>query len=445
MRSKSMGFWLDFWRVFSRRISGNKKSLLLELVAQPLVVAALVFMAFLNHDDVDAYKLNFIYFSTLYAFWIGMFGSCQAINSEVRSGEWCYWVLGMGRNRTTHVLAIWMSCLLFAFMQCLVFFLFTVALAKICPVVGADGTGVTNHFIDMFVSAPCGKATAEPIYQMNGALWFVLTSYWGDLGPALFAMSIFALSLFLALVTGTFFGLLFGSLFKEPATSLNIAVGFVVLLGMLSLCGLRGDGKEKVDALFAPLYERGIVLATMNRENFASNAVPAAAISYILPQRYFFNVGRITFNRDWDRDGKVQAALRARFTNCVETSTSDSSRADTLRFRACWVCTNDPVACFDTTTKIVSWINNWSERNLDESDQKCLADDSQSSASRACVIVRFLRKHPEHRKGWEVSLHRKLLLTTIGLEMLPLLLINALCLCVTLLSVWLKDCYQQLR
>ena len=135
MSKASTGFWLDFQRVFSRRVSGNAKSVWLELVLQPLVVAALVFIAFLNREDVDPYRLNFLYFSTLYAFWVGLFGSCQAINSEVRSGEWCYWVLGMGRNRTTHVLAIGTSCLLFAFIQCLVFL---VAIATLSGIAGVD-------------------------------------------------------------------------------------------------------------------------------------------------------------------------------------------------------------------------------------------------------------------------------------------------------------------
>ena len=134
MKRTSTGFWLDFRRVFSRRVSGNVKSVLLELVVQPLVVAALVFIAFLNRDKVDPYRLNFLYFSTLYAFWVGLFGSCQAINSEVRSGEWCYWVLGMGRNRTTHVFAIGISCLLFALVQCAVFLLAVVILSGVAGI-----------------------------------------------------------------------------------------------------------------------------------------------------------------------------------------------------------------------------------------------------------------------------------------------------------------------
>jgi hypothetical protein len=170
MRNITTGFWLDFKRVFSRRVSENKLSVILELGLQPLVVAVLVFVAFIHREDVDPYRLNFLYFSSLYAFWIGLFGACQAINSEVKSGEWCYWVLGMGRNRTTHVLAIGTSCLLFAFIQCLVFLVAVVVLAHFFQGDGADGTGSINHFVDMFISVPNGKASDDPLYQMNGAL-----------------------------------------------------------------------------------------------------------------------------------------------------------------------------------------------------------------------------------------------------------------------------------
>ncbi len=440
MKNRSTGFWLDFRRVFSRRVSGNKRSVLLELVVQPLVVAVLVFIAFLNHDKVDPYKLNFIYFSTLYAFWIGLFGSCQAINSEVRSGEWCYWVLGMGRNRTTHVLAIWTSCFLFAFVQCLFFLFVIVVLSEWSPGVGSEGTGKFNHFTDMFVRIPhpdgSASSSIDPIYQMNGVLWYVLTAQWGSLSPTLFASSIFTLSLFSALVAGTFVGLLFGSSFKEPATSLNMAVGFVVLLGMISFCGLRGDGEKEIDTSFAPLRE-----VVSGNKYFTTNIIPAAKISYILPQRYFFNIGRMTFDKEWSGKDAVQKILREQITNCIEVATSRSLPKDSLRFKADWLRTM--MGCnFDTNSGVVKWVNNYSEENLSKTDMECFKDWNQPEA---CEMVSFLRKHPEHRRGWAVALHRKTLLSAIGIEMLPILLINVLCLVGTLLSVWKKGCYQQLR
>lgn len=402
-------------------------SLLLEILFQPLAVAVLVFIAYLNRDKVDPYRLNFLYFSTLYAFWIGLFGACQAINSEVRSGEWCYWVLGMGRNRTTHILAVLTSCLLFALAQCFVFFLGIVISSWV-----ADAP--FNHFVDMFVSIPSGEAFVDPIYQMNGAFWFTLSAKWGSLGPMGFAAGLFALSLLAALVSGTMFGILFSAVFRDPATSLNIAVGFVVFLGMISLCGLRGDGAEKVDALFAPLRDIRTVYKEMNRENFASNAVPAAAISYVLPQRYFFNVGRITFKKEWSHESSVQEALRKKLMG-------DACPYPKLRFNSYWTRSEAGVT-FKCSGNICPWINGW---GIDYPLQSEYAKFSNWSEPEPHEMVDFLRLHPEHRRGWQVALHRNILLMAIGLEMLPLLLLDLLCLAGTLLAVWKKQCYQQLR
>ena len=441
MNVASTGFCLDFRRVASRRISGNVWSLLLELVFQPLVVALLVYVAFIHRDDVDPYRLNFLYFSTLYAFWVGLFGACQAINTEMKSGEWCYWVLGMGRNQAVHVLAIFVSCLLFALIQCIVFLSSVIVLSG---VVNAP----FNHFVEMFVSTGT-NATVDPIYQMNGVLWYVLSAKWGALGPAAFATIIFGFALVSALVTGTSFGLLFGALFRDPATSLNIAVGFIVLLGMVSLCGLQGDGTEKVDALFAPLREWRTVYATMSREHFASNATPAAVISCALPQRYFFNIGRVTFNKDWSDEDKVQKALRGKLIGEITDSEKEHSSSMVsnalMRYKARWTQTNDK-ANFDVSdglNALNKWISGWGCGFPSKEEKERYFTDGNEP--KPCEVVSFLKRHPEHRIGWKVALHQRLLLATIGLEALPLLLLNVLCLFGTLLAVWNKPCYRQLR
>ncbi len=93
------GFLLDVRRLFVRRISANLPSLLLENLLQPAGVACVVLFAFVNRADPEDLRETLVYFSTLFAFWIGMFGSCQSINAELRNGEWSYWVLGLGRNR----------------------------------------------------------------------------------------------------------------------------------------------------------------------------------------------------------------------------------------------------------------------------------------------------------------------------------------------------------
>lgn len=446
MKHTSSGFWLDFRRVFSRRVSGNKLSLAMELLVQPFVVALLVFIAFLNRENVDPYRLNFLYFSTLYAFWIGLFGSCQAINSEVRNGEWCYWVLGMGRNRTTHVLAIGLSCLFFAAIQCLVFLGAVVLLSGIAGTCWCNGCHATacaesifNHFTDMFVSVPNGNASVDPIYQMNGALWYVLAARWGSLGPVLFATGIFGLSLGAAMVSGTMFGLLFGSAFKDPATSLNMSVGFVVLLGMISFCGLRGSGdEEKVGVLFAPIRDfEPVYTNMMNRVDFPSNAVPAATLSYILPQRYFFNIGQITFDKDWSREPKVQSILRERLK--IRQPSSTGTFSSNLIFKARWTNVMNG-ANFSDQCGIIPWINNWNKMPDFE-----MAKFRNWSEPKAFEMVQFLRRHREHRVGWNVGLHRKTLRLMILLELAPLLLIDILCLAGTLFAVWRKPCFQDLR
>lgn len=427
MRRISTGFWLDFRRVASRRVSGNVYSLLLEIVWQPFVVALIVFAAYINRDDIDAYRCNFLYFSTLYAFWIGLFGACQAINSEMKSGEWCYWVLGMERNRTVHVLAIFSSCLLFAFIQCLMFLIVVVALS------GAADMPF-NHFVDMFVKLPDGRASVDPIYQMNGALWYVLSAKWGALGPAVFATSIFGFALVAALVTGTSFGLLSGSLFREPATSLNKAVGFVVLLGMVSLCGLKGSGNKvdenkMVEASFALLREK------MSDEYLRTNNIPWAVVSYILPQRYFYNIGSVTFEKDWSRIDVVYSNRCTRIHQNVRVGHDYPDSDQTNKFHARWLEKFDGV-----TFPVVSGENgvmNWIKLTKEEYFRLCNQEIG--------TLIQFLRDHPEYYNGWRVALCRRNFLSTIGLETLPLLLLNVICLAGTLLAVWKKQCYQQLR
>lgn len=420
MKSVATGLCLDFRRVASRRVSGNVRSMLVELLLQPIFVAVLVFVAFIHREDIDSYRLNFLYFSTLYAFWIGLFGACQAINSEMKSGEWCYWVLGMGRNRTVHVLAIYSSCLLFACIQCLVFLFVVVALS------GAADMPF-NHFVDMFVKLPDGTASVDPIYQMNGALWYVLSAKLGAHGPAVFATSIFGFALVVALVTGTSFGLCLGAFFREPATSLNIAVGFVVLLGMVSLCGFKGSGKkvdenEKVDASFALLHE------TMSEKYFASNTIPSAVVSYFLPQRYFFNIGSVTFEKDWSRNKAVHS------NRCIRVR-QNKQADELLRFHARWLEKLDDVAfpVVNGSNALTNWID------LTKEECTSLADQDIEK------LIQFLRDHPEYHDGWCVVSYSRNFLSAVGQETLPLVILNVFFWAITLLAVWKKQCYQQLR
>lgn len=445
-RNMHSGFWLDFRRVLSRRTSGNKMSVAMELLLQPFVVACLVFLAFLNREKVEPFRLNFLYFSTLYAFWVGLFGSCQALNSEVRNGEWCYWVLGMGRNRMTHVLAVGTSGLLFAFVQCFVFLFAVVVLSSL----SARTSLPFNHFTDMFVSTPDGDASPDPINQMNGVLWFVLAAKWGSLGPLSFATGLFGLSLFAALVSGTVFGLLFSAFFKEPAISLNIAVGFVVLLGMMSYCGLRGDGSEKIGPLFAPIRDGDIVRE--NTDEQPKRARFASAISYVLPQRYFFNIGQLTFSNEWSDNETVQDKLRdrvrvaiARRQTTMSTPVPNADSEPPLVFNAIWTTKKDR-ANFDSTRGTAKWIKDWgydTPVSIPPVEERSLFTDYSQPTT--AEMIDFLRRHRNHRKGWMVSANRDILRRTIFCELIPLVFIDFMCLLGTLVAVWRKRCYQELR
>ena len=434
MKKVVAGFLLDFRRVFSRRVSGNRLSVLLELVFQPLVVAVLVFVAFLNRDEVDPFKLNFLYFSTLYAFWVGMFGACQSINSEVRSGEWCYWVLGLGRSRTMHVFAIVASALLFAVIQCLVFLVAITFLSAVAEWFANSGLSF-NHFTDMFVATPDGDSSVDPVYQMNGVLWYVLSAKMGVCGPSVFASVVFALSLGGALLSGGMFGLLFGAVFRDPATSLNMAVGFIVLLGMMSYCGLRGNDGGDVGVCFAPLHDRHVVEANVKEK--PRRVSVAVALSYCLPQRYFFNIGQMTFDKEWSENESVQRELRNRLPSKKrETETNEDLEQNP--FKPLWMQSKDGVN-FNSNWGIGRWIENWGN-GYPPADEMFEGDVPTPTE-----MISFLQHHPEHMVGWNVMLNRKELVNGIVMESLPLLILDLLCLFGTLLSVWRKPCYQELR
>ena len=130
------------------------------------------------------------------------------------------------------------------------------------------------------------------------------------------------------------------------------------------------------------------------------------------------------------------------FSDSEKESSAGVASNALFRYNAYW--TKDRgAATFATNTNIGFWINGWGRDYPSSLEQEEFFKDS--GEPKPCEMVRFLRHHPEHRIGWNVALHRKLLLSTIGLETLPLLLLNVLCLAGTLVAVWNKTCYHQLR
>ena len=260
----------------------------------PALVSILIFMAFVWGASLGVTDDKIIFFITLYAFWVGLFGSCQIINREVSSGEWAYWVLGYRRSFTIHFFASFLSSFLVSLIQVSVFAIGLILLVSI----------FNEPFFGIYTSFGMRDSfkTAMGIYSLR--------------------MPLFALSLFLAVVSGSGFGVLLSTIFKEPANSLKASVAFIVLVLIASDTVLNQGDRNSCSPTFAPIY---LVLkaparsfsdyCTMLTEKRKQEARPAANkhawqnanitlrgsyilsdIAYILPQRYFFNVAQI-FNK----------------------------------------------------------------------------------------------------------------------------------------------------
>ena len=297
------GFLLDVRRLFARRISANLPSLLMENLLQPAGVACVVLFAFVNRADPEDLRETLVYFSTLFAFWIGMFGSCQSINAELRNGEWSYWVLGLGRNRYVHLAAIGFVNFAFAVTQ-VAAFLLTIYFFRFLSGLDALGIGsVYANFLDMFLSASGDPCPGSTLFQMQGLLKPILASTFAG-ADELFVFALFGAALLSAVVAGIGFGLLFSATFRDPAVSLNVSVGFVVVTGMLSYVGLKGAGTEAeretnfLSERMAPVALAETRLPGTGAELPAGSALRVLTdLSTVLPQRYFYNIGTLTFAR----------------------------------------------------------------------------------------------------------------------------------------------------
>lgn len=61
----------------------------------PACVAWALIQIFITRGAPDTTISNFIFFSILYLFWMGLFHACTSINGAKEQGEWTYWVLGV--------------------------------------------------------------------------------------------------------------------------------------------------------------------------------------------------------------------------------------------------------------------------------------------------------------------------------------------------------------
>lgn len=273
LRVLAAAFYGELCRAYGKQFEGKGKR---AVFAIPLLVGLIVFAAFLARNERNPER--FIFFSTIYAFWIGIFNSCQIVNGAMASGEWNYWVLAMRRPFFSYILANTMVSFLLSLVQVAVFagavFLFT----AVCP-----GDSLFNVFVN-------------PL-QLDKD--FFLEQVAGVRAEAVILV-LFCSSLLMGTVAGAGLGTLISCVAKDTLGALKIAVGIVVVSMVSSTTVLKSSNSSMPVA--PPLYLKLVspapfwsAPATFSSESKHAGFWPHLLedASLLLPQRYFFNIGRV--------------------------------------------------------------------------------------------------------------------------------------------------------
>jgi len=273
-------FWIDLRRQLQKRLWSIDFKSWIFLAGTPALLAILLMAAFLvQNSNAD----RFCFFATLYAFWLGLFGSCQTLNGEVASGEWGYWVLGNRLGFGGHLAAVATASLVIALSQIAFFTLGVLAidLAVSHSSDIANGLVVNGFFHGIYV--PDDK---DPMLSWRAC--------------QIIAHSLLVLALSAAAFSGVSAGMLFSTVFYETATSVRQAVAVTVLLCVISATALKRDTWFPPIRLWLASSHRLAVTADPVHNStplllVGTNRPEALLedISILLPQRYFFNVTRI--------------------------------------------------------------------------------------------------------------------------------------------------------
>jgi ABC-type multidrug transport system ATPase subunit len=259
-------------RAYGKQFEGKGKRAVFLI---PLLVGFVIFAAFLARNEINPER--FIFFSTIYAFWIGIFNSCQIVNGAVASGEWNYWVLAMRRPFFNYIFANALVSFLLSLLQLGVF---AGAVLLFSAMRGEDS--LFNVFI----------------HQSQLSLYFIETV--AGLPTILLILGLFFSSLLMGALSGTGLGTLISCVAKDTLGALKIAVGLVVVSMVSSTAVLKGNGSAMPVA--PPLYLKllcpapflsmpATLASAQHHEGFWPHLLED--VSLLLPQRYFFNIGRV--------------------------------------------------------------------------------------------------------------------------------------------------------
>lgn len=322
------GFGVDFGRLWST--SSFRMAAILNIVVLPATVAFALVVIFVSRGFPQDTVSSFIFFSTLYLFWSGLFIACRSVNGAVESGEWTYWVLGIRRAIGSYVWALVLYRILQVLCVCLVF--------------TAVVWGTTLYWRGYWTIAVTGPylmpaSTGGESFEVYDTVVALFTD--GALGTRLnlsHTLSAFAkwsflryffLGMLAAGISGVLFGLLFSVFFKRSLQSVSFSVGFIMLITILSFVSMRPSRvvvKEpnSTDAhpstevhfqspCFLPVFyewklgfARCLPVSYKEPRNTSTLggtergrclAKWMQAMSHLFPQRYFFNIAHATVPR----------------------------------------------------------------------------------------------------------------------------------------------------
>ena len=305
---------LEFRRVVSTTWNRGLWRTVFEFAVLPLLVAFIMVSSFLARSAPDAQGEAFLFFGTIYAFWCGLFGTCQAFNGEVNSGEWSYWMLGLHRGVVRHYIAHFVAGFFFAMLQQVcISLLFLWSLWKIGAVIKPlgfffvapdDGNSFINKFGTIFSKGNAynlqglyaAMKYADHAVGKEHVLWFSMCSefYLG--------------AVTMAVASGVSIGLLVSAICPTPHVSQNAAVLLIVACCICSHTGTVGFGGDtRAEREFAPIdliirqkgrqYQDAKTYDGLDRgkrrQTQWKDGGAVEQISFALPQRYFFNMARI--------------------------------------------------------------------------------------------------------------------------------------------------------
>lgn len=322
-----MKFWSDF-RTDWRRVSNMVREGVFgkfQMILFPPFIAFILFKMFIDRGyPQDAFG-QFVFFSTIYLFWVGISQTWQAVNGAVESGEWNYWILGIRRERRSYLRALFAYYIVRTLWVALLFVFSVAVFYVLCPWGWAyalvspyceveSALGRIIHSEVVVKAFGCGEGTELlPGMRLNVTfmLWWFVS---------------FGVGLWMAAISGVCIGLSCSTVTRKPRKSVFLAVFILMVVMANSFVSLRATRSGNFDKPWREAFETGVptylpvYFAWQDRlhdrlagyrqwrcgtsgANWSEQTVPSPSakwcerMSFLSPQRYFFNIAHLCVPR----------------------------------------------------------------------------------------------------------------------------------------------------